>query len=59
MGKNLNQKAWLEFERLDRQKQEESFEADLPLTEAQKASQFDDFYWDRLDSEVRFFGGRQ
>jgi hypothetical protein len=53
MGKNMNQKAWLEFERLDRKRQEESFEAEPPLTEEEKAAQQDDFEAFRDDKCLR------
>jgi hypothetical protein len=54
VGKNLNQKAWLEFERIDRQRQEASFESDPPLTEEERAAAWDDAYWERLDAVRRY-----
>ena len=68
MGKNLNQKAWLEFERLDRQRQEASLDTEPPLTESERAAQWDDESWTRKDdaaaehmariaAEVRYFMG--
>jgi hypothetical protein len=51
MGKNLNQKAWLEFERLDRLKQDEV----EVLSEAQKAADMCDF-WERIEKEVALVG---
>lgn len=33
-----------------------SEEPDEPLSEAERAAQFDDFYWDRLDREMTYFG---
>jgi hypothetical protein len=53
MGQHANQRAWLEFERLDRMKQEQSFDDDEPLTEAERASEWDRQYWDRIDAEAR------
>jgi hypothetical protein len=59
MGKSANARAWAEFERIDRQKQDESIEADPPLTEEEKAAVWDDEYWQRLDAaparHVRLF----
>ncbi|MEX3933319.1 hypothetical protein AB4Y32_16200 [Paraburkholderia phymatum] len=28
-----------------------------PLTEEQRAAVWDDTYWERIDAEVRYFGG--
>jgi hypothetical protein len=54
MGQHANQRAWLEFERLDRIKQEQSFEAEPDLTEEEKAAVWDDAYWERLDAVRRY-----
>jgi hypothetical protein len=53
MGQHANQRAWAEFERLDRKRQDESFEAEPTLTEEQRAAVWDDAYWDRLDAVRR------
>jgi hypothetical protein len=69
LGKNLNQNAWLEFERLDRKRQEQSFETAPELTEEEKGAAWDDENWTRKDdaaaeymariaAEVRYFMGR-
>lgn len=50
MGKNANARAWAEFERLDRKRQDESLEIEPPLTEEEKAAAWDDEYWERLDA---------
>ncbi|MET3232227.1 UNVERIFIED_ORG: hypothetical protein ABIC54_004432 [Burkholderia sp. 1263] len=68
MGKNLNQKAWLEFERLDRQRQEASLDTEPPLAEFERAAEYDDDRWTKKDdaaaehmariaAEVRYFMG--
>jgi len=68
MGKAANESAYREFERLDRQRQEESFGAEPPLTESERAAQCDDESWARKDdaaaehmariaAEVRYFMG--
>ncbi|MFL9943680.1 hypothetical protein [Paraburkholderia graminis] len=54
MGQHANARAWAEFERLDRIKQEQSFEAEPPLTEEEKAALWDDAYWERLDAVMRY-----
>lgn len=54
MGRHANARAWAEFERLDRQKQEESFNTDAPLSDDELASQADDAYWERLDAVRRY-----
>jgi hypothetical protein len=54
MGKHFNAEVLRQLERQAKPAQD-----DEPLTEFERAAQFDDFYWDRLDTEVRFFGGRR
>lgn len=49
MGKAANQAAWAEFERLDRQRQEQSFDTEPPLTEAERAAEWDSDHWTRKD----------
>jgi hypothetical protein len=56
VGKSANQQAWNEFQRIDRLKQDESFENDPPLTEEEKAAAWDDSYWERLDAAARYVG---
>jgi hypothetical protein len=50
MGQHANQRAWLEFERLDRKRQEESFDDEPPLTEFERAAEWDHDYWSKLDA---------
>lgn len=52
MGKHANQQAYREFERLDRQRQEQSFEHVSPLTEAERASDWDDEFWNNKDDDL-------
>jgi hypothetical protein len=54
MGQHANARAWAEYERLDRKRQEESFEAEPPLTEEEKVAAWDDSYWERLDAVARY-----
>ncbi|MBN3848661.1 hypothetical protein G3N58_17790 [Paraburkholderia sp. Ac-20342] len=56
MGKAANARAWAEFERLDRLKQDASLETETPLTEAERAAEYEDDYWRRLDAEARGIG---
>jgi len=56
MGQHANARAWAEFERLDRQRQEQSFEDEQPLTESERAAEWDRQYWDRIDAEARLMG---
>jgi hypothetical protein len=50
MGRHANARAWAEFERLDRQRQEESFEAPQPLTDDELEQIQGDAYWNQLDA---------
>jgi hypothetical protein len=50
MGKHANSAAYREFERLDRQRQEESFEAPQPLTDDELEQIQGDAYWNQLDA---------
>jgi hypothetical protein len=50
MGKAANERAYREFERLDRQRQEESFEAPQPLTDDELEQIQGDAYWNQLDA---------
>lgn len=50
MGKHANSAAYREFERLDRQRQDASFESEPELTEAERAAEWDSEYWTRLDA---------
>jgi hypothetical protein len=50
MGQHANARAWAEFERLDRQKQEESLEAPQPLTDDELEQIQGDAYWNQLDA---------
>ncbi|HEX7909931.1 MAG TPA: hypothetical protein VF534_17825 [Paraburkholderia sp.] len=50
MGQHANQRVWLEFERIDRQRQERSFEVEPELTEAERASEWDDEAWQKIDA---------
>ncbi|MDR6389174.1 hypothetical protein [Paraburkholderia phenoliruptrix] len=56
MGQHANARAWAEFERLDRQRQDQSFEDEQPQTEAERAAEWDRQYWDRIDAEARLMG---
>ena len=51
MGKNANARAWAEFERLDRLKQDEA----EVLSEAERAADMCDF-WERIEKEVALVG---
>ena len=51
MGKTANARAWAEFERIDRQRQEESFGTEPSLTEAERASEWDDEFWNNKDDD--------
>lgn len=53
MGQHANQRAWLEFERLDRKRQEESFDPVEPLTEYERAAEWEDFEAFRDDKCLR------
>lgn len=53
MGKHANSAAYREFERLDRQKQEQSFEAEPPLTEYERAAEWENFEAFRDDKCLR------
>jgi hypothetical protein len=57
MGKHANERAYAEFERRERRAQDESFEPAEPLSEAEKAAQWDRAYWDGLDSDVTIARG--
>lgn len=50
MGKHANSAAYREFERLDRQRQEESFSDEPPLTPEELEQIASDSYWNRLDA---------
>jgi hypothetical protein len=50
VGKHANSAAYREFERLDRQLQEESFEAPQPLTDDELEQIQGDAYWNQLDA---------
>lgn len=54
MGKSANQQAWAEFERLDRQRQDQALDSEPPLTEEERAAAWDDAYWERLDAVRRY-----
>jgi hypothetical protein len=56
MGQHANARAWAEYERLDRLKQDEQLESDPPLTEEERAAAWDDSYWERLDAAARYAG---
>lgn len=68
MGKAANERAYREFERLDRQRQEASLDTEPPLTEFERAAEYDDERWTKKDdaaaehmariaAEVRYFMG--
>lgn len=68
MGKAANERAYREFERLDRQRQEASLDTEPPLSESERAAQWDVESWTRKDdaaaehmariaAEVRYFMG--
>jgi hypothetical protein len=59
MGQHANQRAWREFERRQNKAQDDYFEADEPLTEAEKASQWEVFEGLRDVNAMfdRIFGG--
>ncbi|HEX8894417.1 MAG TPA: hypothetical protein VF783_13895 [Terriglobales bacterium] len=57
MGQHANARAWREYVAKQDREQEEYFEPSEPLTEFEKASQWDDERWSRIDAEVRYFGG--
>jgi ferric-dicitrate binding protein FerR (iron transport regulator) len=56
MGQHANARAWAEFERLDRQRQDQSFEDEPQQTEAERAAEWDRQYWDRIVAEARLMG---
>ena len=51
MGKCTNERAWRESMAWEKPESKE------PVTEDEFEEGYSDFYWDRLDREVRFFGG--
>lgn len=50
MGKSFNAEVYRKLEQQAR-------ESEAELSEAERAAEMNDWYWDRLDAEVRFFGG--
>jgi hypothetical protein len=52
MGQHANARAWAEFERLDRLKQDEA----EVLSEEARAAEWDSEHWARIQAEVEFFG---
>jgi hypothetical protein len=52
MGKNANARAWAEFERLDRLKQDKA----EVLSEEARAAEWDIEYYARLQDEARGYG---
>ena len=44
-----------EYERQQNKAQDDYFEPTEPPTEAQRASQWDSEYWQRIDNEVTYF----
>jgi len=55
MGKTANARAWAEYERQQNLKQDEYFEPTEMLSEAERAAEFADFYFDRLDREADLY----
>jgi hypothetical protein len=50
MGKSFNAEVYRKLEQQARENEGE-------LSEAERAAEMSDWYWERLDSEVRYFGG--
>jgi len=56
MGKFANERAHREWQRQQDMKQDESFGEDEPLSEAERAADWDQEYWLRLDAHARGTG---
>ncbi|WGS53540.1 hypothetical protein LFL96_21005 [Paraburkholderia sp. D15] len=53
MGKHANAEIYRQFERrADRGLDESMDDADAPLTEAERAAEWDDAYWERQDAQA-------
>ena len=53
MGKHANQSAYREWERQQDRKQDAHLDPEPELTEAERAAEWDDQYFDRIDAYPR------
>lgn len=55
MGKFANQAAYREWERLQDRKQDAQLDDEPPLSEAERAAEWDDQHWEKVDAYPRMW----